>query len=105
MTLERVVEGVNEVGGVSGICGGVIRSAGLGNVLYVEPREVYLHVEEMSFLCLIDWQNSGTLPLIIQGAIGNIKSTQERPNITVRPVDNGVDTLERRPPWISHISM
>jgi hypothetical protein len=40
VTLERVVEGVNEV---SGICDEEIRSAGLGNVLYVEPRDVYLH--------------------------------------------------------------
>jgi hypothetical protein len=52
-------EGGNEVGGVSDICDEVvIRSAGLGNVLYVEPREVYLHIqEEMSVTCeCIDWQ-------------------------------------------------
>ena len=47
VTLESVVEGVNEVGGVSGICE-EISSAGLGNVLYVEPRDVYLHIEEIS---------------------------------------------------------
>jgi len=41
VTLERVVEGVKEVGGVSGICEEAIRRAGLGNVLYVEPRDVY----------------------------------------------------------------
>ena len=33
---------MNEVVGVSGICDDVISRAGLGNVLYVEPREVYL---------------------------------------------------------------
>ena len=47
MTLERVVEGVIEAGEVSGICD-EISSAGLGKVLYVEPREVYLHIEEIS---------------------------------------------------------
>jgi len=41
VTLERVVDGVNEVGGVSGVCDEEISRAGLGNVLYVEPREVY----------------------------------------------------------------
>lgn len=43
MTVERPVEDVNEVGGVFGICDEEISRAGLGNVLYVEPREVYLH--------------------------------------------------------------
>lgn len=102
VTLERVVEGVNEVGGVAGVCDEAIRRAGLGNVLYVEPRDVYLHIDKL-LVWMIDYRE--TLPLIIQGAIGNIKSTQERPNVRVRPVDNGVDTLERRPSWISHISM
>lgn len=100
MPLESLVEGVNEVGGISD---GVIRRAGLGNVLYVEPRDVYLHIEEMSLLVYDRFGR--TLPLIIQRAIWNIKSTQERPNVGVGPVDNGVDTLERRPTRISHISM
>ena len=55
---ETVVEGVvmnDGLSGVSGIGGGVMRSAGLGTVLYVEPREVYLPItEQMSVL--INWQ-------------------------------------------------
>jgi len=40
----RVVEGVKvdeAIDGVSDTCDEVIRSAGLGKVLYVDPREVY----------------------------------------------------------------
>jgi hypothetical protein len=51
VTLESV--GVNEVGGVSGICDEEISRAGLGNVLYVDPREVYLHIEEISVFVLM----------------------------------------------------
>lgn len=61
MTLERVVEGVNEVGGVSGVCDEVIRSAGLGNVLYVEPRDVYLHIDKL-LVCMNDYQNGKPYP-------------------------------------------
>lgn len=49
ITGERVAEGVKVDGagdGVSDSCDEVIRSAGLGKVLYVDPREVYLHMEE-----------------------------------------------------------
>jgi hypothetical protein len=41
---------VDEVSGVSSICDEEISRAGLGNVLYVEPKEVYLDIEEISLL-------------------------------------------------------
>lgn len=60
MTLGRVVEGVNEVGDEE------ISRAGLGNVLYVDPREVYLYKRGDKPSCImIDWQNGCLLPLII----------------------------------------
>lgn len=61
MTLGRVVEGVNEVGDEE------ISRAGLGNVLYVDPREVYLYKrgDKPSCIMMIDWQNGCLLPLII----------------------------------------
>jgi hypothetical protein len=63
--VETVVEGVKEVGGVSGICNEEIRSAGLGNVLYVEPREVYLRYrgDDEPSCVLIDWQKREPLTL------------------------------------------
>ena len=46
LALEWVVEGADEVGGASGICDNEeISRAGLGNVLYVEPKEVYLDIK------------------------------------------------------------
>jgi hypothetical protein len=67
LELEWVVEGVDEVGGVSSICDEEISRAGLGNVLYVEPKEVYLDIEEISLL--VFWWLIGRtkepLPLII----------------------------------------
>ena len=56
------MEGVNEVGGFSGICGEEISRAGLGNVLYVEPREVYLHKRGDKPCIMIDWQNKTLYP-------------------------------------------
>ena len=44
---------MKEVCGVSGICDELISRAGLGNVLYVDPKDVYLDIEKISVLCVL----------------------------------------------------
>jgi hypothetical protein len=107
---------VEEDGGMS--------SAGLGNVLYVEPRDVYLRVRGHRRFGQImkkathnaigrDEAASSDLkkgtqknsPFIIKLTISHPQPPQESPHVRIIPVDDGVYTFEGGPAWVCHISV
>lgn len=79
------------------------RSAGLGKVLKVEPSDVYLKIGNQS---TVSTNNPGRcIPLVIKTAIRDVQPAEELPYVVVRPINNGIDTFEGRPPGIGHIPM
>jgi hypothetical protein len=78
-----------------------IRRAGFGDVLKVEPRDVYLSKAGQQRTDRF----SLYIPLVIQTAVGNVEITKECPNIGIRPINDWVHALELRPTRISHSAM
>ena len=89
-------------GGTSEGDGGIIRSAGFGNVLYVDPREVYLTPNIQGFSTRGEEKN---LPLIIKRAIANSQPSQKIPDVCIAPIDNGINALKVGPTLIRLCAM
>jgi len=86
--------------------GGAIRSAGFGNVLYVDPREVYLNKhrkkrKKMGF----GIKRKRDLPLVIKRAIAHSQPSQEIPDVCIAPIDNGINAFEVGPTLIRLCAM
>jgi len=77
------------------------RNAGFGNVLNVDPRDVYLPCP--SDRCPLWIEGNHYIPLVIQCAVRYLQLLKEFPHVRIGPVDDGIDALERRPSGIAHI--